>query len=163
MIGLMPLADAAWWNATAPYRAPWSVRARLSKPFAEASSTRSTIRPSPSSRLNSEWVWRWTKSFDARVTEANGSRAPRGSSVDSDRGEVHGQQDPVLRKLTDSDHRPGRPVIAHLLDVGGVHRLEIAHPCQEDVDVDDVRQVRSDRFQHDGEAVEDLPGLRLNL
>src|SRR6266702_2390506 len=65
MIGLIPLLIAAWWKATAPYRAPWSVRARLSKPFALASSTRSVIRPSPSSRLNSECVWRWTKSLEA--------------------------------------------------------------------------------------------------
>ena len=28
-----------------------------------AASTSSVIRPSPSSRLNSEWTWRWVKSF----------------------------------------------------------------------------------------------------
>ena len=55
-IGLIFFAVAAWEKATAPYRAPWSVTARESKPRCAASVTRSSIRPRPSSRLNSEWT-----------------------------------------------------------------------------------------------------------
>ena len=54
-------------------------------------------------------------------------------------------------------------MVAHLLDVGGVHRVEVAHLAQEDVDVDDVSQVRTDRLQHHLKAVEDLAGLRPDL
>src|SRR4029453_576279 len=41
-----------------------------SMPWAAAASTSSVIRPRPSSRLNSEWTWRWVKSLGARVTGA---------------------------------------------------------------------------------------------
>src|SRR5687768_20 len=41
-----------------------------SMPWAAAASTSSVIRPRPSSRLNSEWTWRWVKSLGARVTDA---------------------------------------------------------------------------------------------
>jgi hypothetical protein len=54
-------------------------------------------------------------------------------------------------------------MVAHLLDVGGVHRLEIAHVGEKDVDVDDVRQVGSDRGKHYREAVQDLSRLRLDV
>jgi hypothetical protein len=51
----------------------------------------------------------------------------------------------------------------HLLDIGGVHRFEFAHLAEEDVDVDDVREVRTNRLQHHLKGVKDLAGLRLNL
>src|SRR6185369_12857279 len=38
-----------------------------SMPWAAAASTSSVIRPSPSSRLNSEWTWRCVKSLGAMV------------------------------------------------------------------------------------------------
>src|SRR5450759_1112940 len=44
-----------------------------SKPSLEPCSARSLMRPSPSSRLNSEWRWRWTKSFGATVTGDKGT------------------------------------------------------------------------------------------
>ena len=43
-------------------------------PCCAAASTSSVIRPSPSSRLNSEWTWRCVKSFGAVGTGVNGSR-----------------------------------------------------------------------------------------
>src|SRR5688500_3603855 len=43
-------------------------------PWAAAASTSSVIRPRPSSRLNSEWAWRWVKSLGARVTGRYGKR-----------------------------------------------------------------------------------------
>src|ERR1035437_1535173 len=47
--------------------------AMASKPRCEPCSARSLMRPSPSSRLNSEWRWRWTKSFGATVTGDKGT------------------------------------------------------------------------------------------
>ena len=43
--------------------------AMASKPWADASLTRSLMRPRPSSRLNSECKCRWTKSFGAMGTQ----------------------------------------------------------------------------------------------
>jgi hypothetical protein len=43
--------------------------------------------------------------------------------------------------------RPRRPVRAQLLDVGRVHRLEVGHPIEEDVDVHDVLQVGAHRLE----------------
>src|SRR5512132_1546056 len=45
------------------------------------------------------------------------------------------------RQLRQRSHRPGRPVVTHLLHVRNVHRLEVAHLTEKDVDVDDVGQV----------------------
>jgi hypothetical protein len=54
-------------------------------------------------------------------------------------GEIHRQQHARLGQFADTDDRPSRTMVAHLLDVGCVHRVEVAHLAQEDVDVDDVR------------------------
>src|SRR5262245_46370852 len=46
----------------APKRLPWSVRAIAGKPSWAARSTSRLRRAAPSSRLYSEWTWRWRKS-----------------------------------------------------------------------------------------------------
>jgi hypothetical protein len=71
------------------------------------------------------------------VTERQWYRRGR-VSIAGNRRQVHGQEHPGLRKLADADHGPSRPMVAHLLDVGRVHGLEIAHLHEENVDVDDV-------------------------
>src|ERR1035441_7896007 len=44
-----------------PKRLPWSVRASAVIPSSPARSVSRSIRHAPSSRLYSEWTWRWTK------------------------------------------------------------------------------------------------------
>ncbi len=73
-----------------------------------------------------------------------------------DGSQVHGQQNTRLGKLVDSNHGSSRSVRPHLLDIRTVHALEILHIFEEDVDMDDVIQIRSDRFQHDFEGFENL-------
>jgi hypothetical protein len=54
-------------------------------------------------------------------------------------------------------------MVAHFLDVGGIHRVEVAHLLEEDVDMHDVIEVGADGFEHYFEAVEDLSRLRLDI
>jgi hypothetical protein len=62
------------------------------------------------------------------------SRAP----VGCDGGKVHCEQYARFGQFPDADHGPSGPMVAHLLDVSGVHRVEVAHLPEKDVDVDDV-------------------------
>ena len=88
-------------------------------------STRSVIRPSPSSRLNSEWVWRWTKSFGAMrhgvsMVPAPGRRGrlaqstDAGSAIDIDRASRRsGRAGPLAASLAPAVMRPIAASRAH--------------------------------------------------
>ena len=80
-----------------------------------------------------------------------------------DRRQVHRQQHAGLRQFADRDHRPRRAMRAHDLGIGRVHRLEVRHGLEEDVDVHDMVQVGADRFQHYPERRQDLPRLCRNV
>src|SRR5262245_61147634 len=101
----------------APNRFPWSVSARAGKPSWAARSTRRRRWAAPSSRLYSEWTWRWTKSARpprASVTEPSGpgpgeaspANPALGATGHPDDGTDHGR-DPA--EDGDDDRHPDQP------------------------------------------------------
>jgi hypothetical protein len=101
---------------------------------------------------------------------ARAAAEPRGTAVGQEGAsirryccQVHGEQYTRFRQFPHANHRSSRTMVAHLLNVGGVQRPEVAHLVEKDVDVDDVSEVRSDRLQHHLKAVEDLTCLRSNI
>jgi hypothetical protein len=76
-----------------------------------------------------------------------------------DRRQIHREQDAGLRQFIHADDRASRSMIAQLLDVGLIHAFEILHILEEDVDVNDMLQIRSDGFKHDFEGFKNLFGL----
>src|SRR5437879_2523801 len=101
---------------------------------------------------------------DAATTDDDDVVGATGRSVSrSSPPSVHRHEDAGLRQLADADHGASWSMLAHLLHVDSVHRLEVAHVLQEHVDVHDVIEVGADRLEHHLEAIEDLPGLRLDV
>src|SRR5262245_35639415 len=85
-------------------------------PWAAAASTSSVIRPRPSSRLNSEWTWRWVKSLGASVTDgkSTGRRATgRGADLEADRMPPGRPAD-----RSDRDRTGEREAVLHALGFG---------------------------------------------
>ena len=51
-------------------------------------------------------------------------------------------------------------MVSHFADVSAVHFFKVAHVFEEDVDVNDMIQIRIDRLKHDLERSKNLRGLR---
>src|SRR5262245_48249127 len=82
-------------------------------------------------------------------THHDATTAPSAAALlGRDSGQVHREQHTGFGELLNADDGSGGPVLAHTLDVGTVHRVEVAHLLEEHVDVDDVRQVRPDGLEH---------------
>ena len=79
----------------------------------------------------------------------------------SNRRQIHREHDARLRKLIDTDDSARRPMRAHFFNVGPVHLVEIRHAVKKDVHVQDVIEIRANRFEHDLERIENLLGLEI--
>src|SRR3990172_3851963 len=85
--------------------APWSVIARADIPASAARRVMAPIRLMPSSRLNSEWTWRWQKpdsagrlgTSDLRPTVVNAFMAVAKSVAESERDD--GRTGSILKRL----------------------------------------------------------------
>src|SRR5262245_32325868 len=100
----------------APKRLPWSVRARAGKPSWTARSTSRRRWAAPSSRLYSEWTWRWTKSVRSATAILSSGR---GAGVPSAPGRLAA---PAAGQL---DQGHGSPVPEAVLGQPSVPSAEV--------------------------------------
>src|SRR5437660_5930338 len=85
---------------------------------------------------------------DAATTDDDDVVGATGRSVSrSSPPSVHRHEDAGLRQLADADHGASWSMLAHLLHVDSVHRLEVAHVLQEHVDVHDVKHMSDFRSE----------------
>ena len=54
-------------------------------------------------------------------------------------------------------------MLPHFFDIRPVHVFEVCHALQKNVYVQDVIEIRTDRFKHDLERIENLFGLVISI
>ena len=77
--------------------------------------------------------------------------------------QIHRQHDTGLRKLIHTNDGARRPMRAHFFNVGPVHLIEIRHAVKKDVHVQNVIEVRANRFEHDLERIDYSFGLEIGV
>ena len=54
-------------------------------------------------------------------------------------------------------------MLSHLFNVGTVHLAKVRNSQKKHVDVHDMIEIRTDRFEHDLERIENLSGLAVRI